>query len=147
MRRAAVVLLVALAAPSCVAPVAAPTPPSANAQDAAGPAVGEQRQHEAGSVTVSASWIPGTSSALVSLNTHSVDLDVFDLKDLARVRLDGGDWVGATAWDAPMGGHHRGGTLTFGTLDPQALARTRVIELEIRDVAVPSHLLRWERGP
>ena len=105
-----------------------------------------QQQHEAGSVTVTASWIVGTSSALIGMDTHSVDLDGFDLKGLARVRLDGGAWIDATAWDAPKGGHHRGGTLAFGSIEPRAIASAAVIELEIRDVAVPSHLLRWERA-
>ena len=112
----------------------------------AAPPVGEEQQHEAGSVTVSAAWIVGTSSAIVAMNTHSVDLDGFDLTELARVRVDGSDWVRPTVWDAPKGGHHRSGTLTFGTLDSKVLASARVIELEIQNVAVPSHLLRWERA-
>ncbi len=143
MRRTLRALVIVLVAGACSAPIAATTP----AVDAsASPQVGDQRQHEAGSVTVTASWIVGTSSALVGLNTHSVDLDGFDLALLSRVRLDGGEWVQASGWDAPKGGHHRGGTLSFAALDPAALAAARVIELEIRDVGVPSHLLRWERA-
>lgn len=146
MRRLVALFGGALIAASCAASVAAPSSTPSPTVLSASPEVGPQEQHEAGSVTVGASWIAGTASALVGLNTHSVDLDEFDLAALARVRLDGGDWVPATGWDAPMGGHHRGGTLTFATLDPRALARARVVELEIRDVAVPSHLLRWERA-
>ncbi len=107
---------------------------------------GGQQRHEAGAVTVTASWISGTSSATIGLDTHSVDLDGLDLKELARVRLDSGEWVPPTLWDAPKGGHHRGGTLTFGSLEPSALASARLIELEIRDAGAPSHLLRWERA-
>lgn len=104
-----------------------------------------EKSHEDGSVKVVASWIDGAPALRVTLDTHSVDLDGFDLKQLARLRLDGGGWTAPSAWDAPAGGHHRSGTLTFGALDPEALASARVIELELRDVAVPSHLLRWER--
>jgi len=146
--RIAGALLMAVVASSCATPVTASTSagPGATADASASPEVGERQQHEAGSVTVTASWMVGTSSVLVGMNTHSVDLDGFDLKELARVRLDGGAWASPTGWDAPKGGHHRGGTLSFGSLDPRMLAFANVIELEIRDVAVPSHLLRWERA-
>ena len=137
-------LLVAASAASCVAPVTSSNGPSPS--PAASAASGEERQHEAGAVTVAASWISGTSSARVTLDTHSVALDGFDLTALARVRVDDGAWVSPTLWDAPMGGHHRSGTLTFGSIEPRALDGARVIELEIRDVGVPSHLLRWERA-
>lgn len=144
MRRLSLALVVVLAT-ACGAVSGATTAPASGAAASPTPEVGEQRQHEAGSVTVSASWVVGTASALVGLSTHSVDLDGFDLRQLARVRLDGGEWVRPTAWDASKGGHHRAGTLTFDTLDPKALAAARLIELEIQNVAVPSHLLRWER--
>lgn len=139
--------LVLVLATACGASVTGATAaaPASDAGASPTPRVGEQRQHEAGSVTVTASWVVGAASALVDMSTHSVDLDGFDLATLARVRLDGGDWIRATAWDAPKGGHHRAGTLTFGTLDPGALAAARVVELEIQNVAVPSHVLRWER--
>lgn len=137
-------LLAAASAASCAAPVTSSTEPSPD-----GPAtaqLGEKQQHEAGAVTVAASWVSGTSSARVTMDTHSVGLDGFDLTALARVRVDDGAWVSPTLWDAPMGGHHRSGTLTFGSIEPQALDGARVIELEIRDVDVPFHLLRWERA-
>ena len=146
MRKLVVALLLGALTAGCAAPVTASTSSNATPAASATPELGEQQQHEAGSVTITASWIVGTTSASVGMNTHSVDLDGFDLKQLARLRLDGGPWVSPTAWDAPPGGHHRGGTLAFGSLDPQTLASAKVIELEIRDVAVPSHLLRWEHA-
>lgn len=138
-----VVLLLALTA--CAAPATAQTTASASSPIPSAQA-GEEQQHEAGAVTVVGAWLTGTSSVRIALDTHSVDLDGFDLKALARVRLDGGSWVAPTAWDAPKGGHHRSGTLTFGSLEPQALAGARLVELEIRDVGAPLHLLRWERA-
>lgn len=142
--RIAAALLIAATAVSCAVPVTSSTEPSPSVAASAVP--GEEQRHEAGAVTVAASWIRGTSSARVAMDTHSVDLDGFDLKELARLRLDGGAWVSPTLWDAPRGGHHRSGTLTFDSVEPQALDGARVIELEVRDVGVPSHLLRWERA-
>jgi len=138
-----IAILIALAAAACAAPRAAST--EASPSPSGGAELGEQ-QHEGGAVTVVASWISGTASARVAMDTHSVDLDGSDLTELARVRLDGGPWVSATAWEAPKGGHHRAGTLTFSSLEPQALAAAQLIELEIRDIGTPSHLLRWERA-
>lgn len=48
----------------------------------------------------------------VSLNTHSVDLSM-DLAELATLNNDTGLSVPAAAWDAPSGGHHVSGTLSF----------------------------------
>ena len=136
-----VAFLIAACTNSTAAPKVGPPAPQASG------GLGEQR-HEAGAVTVVASWLGDlTPTARVVLDTHSVDLDGFDLAQLARLRLDGGMWIAPTKWDAPSGGHHRAGMLTFGSLDPQLFASARLIELEVRDVAVPSHLLRWERGP
>lgn len=135
-------LAVALLASSC-AGVSGGAPTDAASASATG-ALGEQ-SHEDGSVKVVAAWVDGAPALRVTLDTHSVDLDGFDLGRLARLRFDGGEWIAPSAWDAPAGGHHRSGTLTFGSLGREAVAAARVIELELRDVAVPSHLLRWER--
>lgn len=138
-------LAVALAActPAAAGPAASTASdlPTASAASATGSGA---QSHEAGAVTVTAEWIAGRTTAKIGLDTHSVDLDAFDLTKLARVRLDSGAWVAATSWDAPMGGHHRSGTLAFGSLDPSALAAARVIELEVRDAPV-THVLRWSR--
>ncbi|HET8568636.1 MAG TPA: hypothetical protein VFM93_06595 [Candidatus Limnocylindria bacterium] len=136
MRLAGALLALALAA--CAAPAATPPAPEAAA-------LGEQRS-EAGAVTVVAAWLDGPVPSLrVALDTHSVDLDGFDLAASARLRIDGGAWVAPSAWDAPTGGHHRSGTLTFAALAVGAVGAARTIELEIRDVAAESRLLRWQR--
>ena len=84
----------------------------------------------------------------VAMDTHSVDLDGYDLAQLAMLRTDDGHEVQPTAWEAPKGGHHRSGTLTFPTTTEDGRAvigpETRAIELVIRDVAgVPERVLRW----
>ena len=145
MKRLVAFAVIALLAVACTNSTAAPNAVPSSAQASGG--LGEQ-QHEAGAVTMMASWLPDLiPTARVVLDTHSVDLDGFDLAQLARVRLNGGAWIAPTKWDAPSGGHHRAGTLSFGSLDPQLFSSARVVELEVRDMAAPSHLLRWERGP
>ncbi len=144
LRAVLAALAIAIASTSCAGAAAAPSAASPAAQQTDG-ALGEQA-HEAGGVTVVASWLSGSPVARVTLDTHIIDLDGFDLMKLARLRLDGGAWVAPSLWDAPEGGHHRSGMLAFDSLDARAIGSARVIELKIRDVAVPSHLLRWERA-
>ena len=68
-------------------------------------------EHEAGAVTVSAEWSTAGNALNISLDTHSVDVDAFDLQQLARVRLDGGPWFAPTEGKLPTGGqHHRSAT-------------------------------------
>jgi len=146
IRLAACSLVLAVLTAACGSTSGAPA-----ATDLATPAagtstgLGEQRS-EAAAVTVVASWLAsGAPAVRVAMDTHSVDLDGFDLKTLARMRLDGGPWVAPSAWDAPKGGHHREGTLAFGALDRASFDAAKLIELEVRDVAMPSRILRWER--
>ena len=136
--------LLAVALTACATSVNA-APPVEPAGSTSSWVTGELQEHQAGMVTVSAEWIAGTSALDIGLNTHSVDVDAFDLGQSARVRLDGGSWIAPTAWNAPTGGqHHRSGTLSFDSIDPKTLAAARSIELEIRDATV-THLLRWTR--
>jgi len=105
-----------------------------------------ERRSDAGSVTIVVGWLTdAVPSARVVMDTHSVDLDGFDLAPLTRARVDGGAWLAASQWDAPKGGHHRSGTLRFAALDRERLDSARTIEVEIRDIATPVRLLRWER--
>ena len=105
---------------------------------------------EGGNVTVKVTW-QGTATGpvfTVAMDTHSVDLDRYDLRQLAVLRTDQGQEIQPTGWDAPKGGHHREGTLTFPatTADGQPFLgpNTRSVELVIRNVAgVPERILRW----
>ena len=86
----------------------------------------------------------------ITMDTHAVDLDGYDLTQLAVLRTNSGSEVRPTSWDAPKGGHHREGTLTFPTTtaggQPVIGPATRSIELVIRDVAnVPERSLQWMR--
>lgn len=105
---------------------------------------------EGGQVTVEVTW-QGLSAGpvfTVALNTHSVNLDDYDLMKLAVLRTDQGVEIRPIGWDAPAGGHHRSGTLTFPAKAPDGSPLigpgTRTVELVIREVAgVPERVFRW----
>ena len=106
---------------------------------------------EGGEVTVAVTWKGRSAGPVfdVAMDTHSVDLDGYDLKKLAVLRNDGGEEVRPSAWDAPKGGHHREGTLTFPERIPDGSRvigpDTRRIRLVIRDVAgVPERSFEWK---
>jgi hypothetical protein len=103
---------------------------------------------DGGGVTVKATWAGPVSGAtfLVALDTHSVNLDALDLAD-AIVRNDRGEQLTGAAWDAPKGGHHRSGRLTFQGLTAPFLTGARWIELVIRGVGdLPERVLHWDLG-
>lgn len=111
------------------------------------------QRNSGGSVTVNATWQNPTASGpllfTLTMDTHSVDLDGYDLGKLAVLRNDQGQEVMAQSWDAPPGGHHRSGTLSFpssgGAAKPVLSPTTRSLELVIRDVAgVKERVLTWE---
>jgi len=111
------------------------------------------QRNSGGSVTVDATWQNPTAGGpllfTLTMDTHSVDLDGYDLSKLAVLRNDQGQEVMAQSWDAPPGGHHRSGTLSFPLSDNAAKRvlspTTKSLELVIRDVAgVKERVLTWE---
>lgn len=119
------------------------------AAGSAAPAEGDlgERSSEGGAIAVKASWASSEPPVLtVTLDTHSVELDRFDLATAASLRVDGGEWLAPTAADVPRGGHHRSGTVTFGAVPAVVFGSAWLIELRILDVGVPERLLRWERA-
>jgi len=105
---------------------------------------------EGGQVSVEVTWLGPAAGPVfeVAMNTHSVDLDGYDLAKLAVLRTDKGQEVRPSRWDAPAGGHHRRGTLVFPDKAPDGGPligpNTAWIELVIRDVAdVPERVFRW----
>jgi hypothetical protein len=80
----------------------------------------------------------------VALNTHSIDL-VMDLAPLSTLTTDTGLAVAAESWDAPLGGHHTSGRLTFPlTQDASTLFRgASTVTLTITDLEVPSRVFEW----
>lgn len=86
----------------------------------------------------------GTLNFNVGLNTHSVDLSM-DLASLARLEADNGLRVQAILWDAPRGGHHVSGVLSFpSATDGSALLKgTSHLILTIQNVDVPERSFSW----
>ncbi len=80
----------------------------------------------------------------VTLDTHSIDLSM-DLAQLATLTTDSGTTIQALNWDAPRGGHHVTGKLSFST----SLNGTKVIEgaksfsIIISNLDVPTRQFLW----
>ena len=118
-------------------------------QGAAKPSAATQKS-EGGEVTVEVAWKGRSAGPVfdVAMDTHSVDLDGYDLRELAVLRNDRGKEVRPNSWNAPKGGHHREGTLSFPEKAPDGSPvigpETREIELILRDVAgVPERKFEW----
>ncbi len=106
--------------------------------------------NEDGQITIKATWQGRGAGPVfaVEMDTHVVNLDGYDLRQLAVLRTDQGQEIQPVSWNAPTGGHHRSGTLTFpATLadgTPLIGSNTRNIELVIRNVGgVPERTLKW----
>jgi manganese oxidase len=82
----------------------------------------------------------------VVLDTHSVDLDV-DLAAMALLRTADRE-IAASTWDAPAGGHHVEGRLTFPAVDEagdRLLDGAQEVTLVIQGLAgVPERAFTWE---
>ena len=103
-----------------------------------------------GGVTVNVARLEGTDTLAfkVVLDTHAVNLDAYDLGQLAVLRTTEGLEIAPVAWDAPAGGHHREGTLSFplAAEDGSSLLKTSEghLVLVIRDVAgVAERAFHW----
>jgi hypothetical protein len=134
------------------AATAAPLPsPSATATaPLTQPAVSLTRTDVQGAVTVAVTPLnldnPGdTLDFDVAMNTHSVNLDM-DLAGLASLATDTGRAVQASTWQAPSGGHHVDGTLSFpARTDGELLLQgTRQLTLTIRNVDAAERTFTWE---
>jgi hypothetical protein len=128
----------------------APTTPRATTAPAKTLSAGATQTNEGGEVIIAATLQSSGAAPIfdVAMNTHAVDLDGYDLKQLAVLRIDDGREVQPASWEAPKGGHHRSGTLTFPAAGADGMALiapgTHTIELMIRDVAgVPERSFRW----
>jgi hypothetical protein len=106
--------------------------------------------NEDGQITIKATWQGRNAGPVfaVEMDTHVVNLDGYDLKQLTALRTDQGQEIQPVSWNAPSGGHHRRGTLTFpATLadgTPLIGLNTRSIDLIIRNVGdIPERVFRW----
>lgn len=142
-----IMALLGLVLSACAGPESGQTDGDSSGAAQAGAAT---RTSEGGQVTVKVTW-DGTidpPAFTVVMDTHAVDLDGYDLGQLAVLRTDQGQEMHPAAWVAPKGGHHREGQLTFPAIaadgGPLIGPGTRAIELVLRDVAgVPERIFRW----
>lgn len=86
-----------------------------------------------------------TLSFEVTLDTHSIDLSM-DLAALATLSTDTGMKVQAARWDAPLGGHHVSGTLSFpSSVDGKTiLDGASKLTLIIKDVDTAERVFTWD---
>jgi hypothetical protein len=77
----------------------------------------------------------------VAMNTHSVDLDGYDLKALSLLRDDAGNEQKPLRVEDEGGGHHRRVTLVF----TKPSTKAKRLELVIKDIAgVKARSFRWD---
>ena len=97
----------------------------------------------AGGVTLTVRYLSQTeheSRFSVALDTHSTNLDAYDLKGLTIVRDDTGLVLQPTSVDNKGSGHHREVILTF----PRASIRREWLELVVKDLAgEKERTFRW----
>ncbi len=157
-----VIGLAACSSPEAKAPSASAVAAALSKSQSAAPAsggsaaatAGATKTSEGGSVTIQATWenqkeAGASISFTIAMDTHSVNLDGFDLGRLSSLRNDRGQEVKADRWEAPSGGHHRSGILSFPSKDgsgkPVIGPGVKSLELVMRDVAgVKERVLRWE---
>jgi hypothetical protein len=113
--------------------------------DSFGAAAEAPQSNSAGGVTMKVTYLnPGGADGprfQVVLDTHSVNLDAYDLKSLTILRDDAGKSYAATRVENKGGGHHRETTVSFAKLDQDA----KRIELVMKDVAgVKERVFSWK---
>lgn len=124
------------------------TPVLSSAPSSYGPTNGVVQSHTGGSVTIDVEWVKLENNSLtfsVAMNTHSVDLDSYDLGKLAVLRDDTNNEYYPVSWDSAPGGHHRQGTLVFSLPESVSQGTAEYVEVVIRDVAgIEERVLKWE---
>jgi len=107
--------------------------------------LGVPQTQSGGGVTVKVTYLAQTereSKFSVVLDTHSVNLERYDLKSLSVMRDDTGLTMAPTGAENKGSGHHREIILTF----PRPSTERKWLELVIKDIAgVKERVYRWSR--
>jgi hypothetical protein len=103
------------------------------------------RTDSGGGVTVKVTFLDLKASGdlrfQVVLDTHSVNLDGYDLKAISVLRDNAGNTYSPTAVENKGSGHHRETTVSFA----KVASGTKRVELVIKDVAgVKERIFRWD---
>ncbi len=121
-------------------------PAGGPASPAVSPASGLARTEEGGQVAVTLTPLGGSRFS-VALETHSVDLDGYDLAKLATLEDRGGNRVSPSSWEKSGSGHHVGGTLGFpASGEKGALDLKGPVAVTLRSVGGVDRTFRWEGG-
>jgi hypothetical protein len=108
-------------------------------------ALGLPQTQSGGGVTVKVTYLAQTdheSKFSVVLDTHSVNLDLYELKALSVMRDYTGLAMQPTGTESKGSGHHREFVLTF----PRPSRDRKWLELVIKDIAgVKERTFRWDR--
>ncbi|GAB4577475.1 MAG: hypothetical protein Fur0022_02060 [Anaerolineales bacterium] len=145
-------IMVACTGTSNSTPVAGEENPSTQAGASAGSwGEGTLLVDDQGSVTVEVTPLnpanPGeTLDFQIVLDTHSVDLSM-NLAELASLTTDTGKTVQAVKWEAPLGGHHVEGTLSFPVEvnNTPLLEEAATLTLTIVNLDAPTRTFVWGR--
>lgn len=132
-------------------PTASPdVPPSPTANAIIGETINQTLEDAQGSVSVVVTPInlgqPGdTIDFDISMNTHSVDLSM-NLAMLSTLTTDTGKAVTPLMWEAPMGGHHVSGMLSFPADSDglRVLEDAQKVTLSIKNVDAPERAFTWQ---
>ena len=109
-----------------------------------------RRIHEEGSVEMAVLYLNPLNqeagselSFEVRMNTHSVNLDAYEMENISFLRIDGGAEQKALGWVKPGGGgHHRSGVLKFAGPLPSGAQSLQVI---IRGIGgVQERVFEWK---
>lgn len=112
------------------------------------PTNGTLKKNDEGAVAVTAQWMGEQNDSLVfgiSMSTHSVNLDQYDLTGLAVLKDDGGNEYEPSSWISEPGGHHREGTLAFPIPDTLKQSQARYIKIIIKGIdGVNERVFQWD---
>ncbi len=125
------------------------TPPAAGS-DSVVALNGFTQTNAGGAVEIQVKWLADKKDSLVfdvSMNTHSVDLDKYDLKQLAVLHDSQGNEYQPLSWNSAPGGHHRSGKLTFTVPSSLKEDSTKFLHMVIRNVdGISERNLEWDLG-
>ena len=130
-------------------PSASNAPPVAG-NDSVPTSNGLTQTNAGGAVEIQVKWLADKKDSLVfdvSMNTHSVDLDKYDLKQLTALHDSQGNEYQPLSWSSAAGGHHRSGKLIFAVPSSLNEGGTKFLHMVIRNVAgVKERSLEWDLG-
>lgn len=78
----------------------------------------------------------------LTLNTHSVDLDRYDIQKLSFLQIDGGISQPAVKWVPSGAGHHLQGVLSFAEELPDGKHQVQLVVRDIDDVK--ERIFEWQ---